>query len=58
MYVLINQNLNVGLAFEYLTQAWSFSGFVKPMYIWWLSNALFIATVIIYTLVRKRGANE
>ena len=54
MYVFINQDLNIALAFEYFIQAWSFNGFVKPMSIWWLSNILFIVAVII----KRRGANE
>ena len=50
--------MNIGLAIEYFIQAWSFNGLVRPMYIWWLSNALFIAAVIIYFLVKKRGARK
>ena len=58
IYVLINKDLNIGLAFEYFTQAWSFNGFVRPMYIWWLSNLLFIVTAITYFVIKRRGTRE
>jgi len=56
MYGLVNQDMNLGLAAEYFVQAWSFNGFVRPMYIWWLSNALFVVVAIVYFVINRRGS--
>ena len=56
IYVLINQDLNMILAYEYFIMAWSFNGFIRPTYIWLLSNALFIVIVFTYFVIRRKGA--
>ena len=58
MYGFVNQDMNLGLAAEYFIQAWSFKGFVRPTYIWWLSNALFVVVAIVYFVVNRRGSSE
>ncbi len=58
MYVFINQDINLTLAAEYFVQAWTFNGFVRPMYVWWLSNALFVVVVVVYFVINRRGTSE
>jgi len=58
MYVFINQDINIALAAEFFIQAWSFNGFVRPMYVWWLSNALFVVVAIVYFVINPRGSSE
>lgn len=58
MYLLTNQDLNLELAAEYFIQAWSFNGFVRPMYIWWLSNALFVVVATVYLVTNREGSRE
>jgi hypothetical protein len=57
-YVLINQDINLALAFDYFIQAWGFNGFVRPMYVWWASNVLFIVVAIIYLIIIRRSGRE
>ncbi len=52
-YVIINQDLNITLAYEYFILAWSFDGLARPMYVWWLSGVLFIFTAITYMVKRS-----
>ena len=58
MHVFINQDLNLVLAAEYFVQAWSFNGFVRPTYIWWLSNPLFVVVVIVYFITDRLRSSE
>ncbi len=57
-YVVINRDANLFLALEYFYQAWSLKGFVRPMYVWWLSNSLFIGIAILYLFFQRRSAHE
>ena len=57
-YAAINQDFNLALVFEYLVQAWSFGGLVRPMYIWWLSNAIFIVVAVLYLAIKRRRPRE
>lgn len=58
IYVLINQDLNVFMAYEYFILAWSFNGLERPMFIWMLSNALFIPTAITYFIIKRKGSRN
>jgi len=53
-YVFINQDINLVLALDYFVQAWSFNGLERPMFVWFIYNALFILIVIAYLVIARR----
>ncbi len=54
----MNQDLDVGLAVEYFVQAWTFSGLVRPLYVWFAGNGVFAVAVITLILCRMRAKNR
>ena len=55
-YVIVNQDFNIELLVDYFVLAWTFDGFVRPVYTWILSLLLFLPIVAIYWFVaRKKG---
>ncbi len=57
-YIAVNQDLNIGLASEYFLQAWTFNGLARPMYVWWLSNGLFVLVATALWLVQKHAQKQ
>ena len=56
-YVLVNGDLNLKYIYEYFVAAWTFNGFVRPMYTWIVSVIIFFPTIglISYLTRIKRG---
>ncbi len=54
-YLIVNQDINLGLMMEYFVLAWTFDGFVRPFYTWAFSLLLLapIAAVYRFILIRK-----
>jgi len=52
-YVAVNQDLDLGIAARYFLEAWSFGGFARQMYVWYLSLGLFVVIGLTVIYVRR-----
>ena len=57
-YVLINGDVNIKYMVEYFISAWSFNGFIRPLYTWIFSLVIFFPVIgIIFFIERRKHVN-
>jgi hypothetical protein len=57
MYILVNQDFNILMSFDYFFMAWTFSAGERPFFIWFFSIVIFLVVVLIMK-IRKWYKNR